>query len=71
MGKVILGVAIGWLLRSLLQWRANYRMSKTIGEIRDGMCKHKEKMTELGKKVSNTNEVIKEVIKEVRNQSNT
>lgn len=70
MSNLFFGFAIGWLVRSLVQWQDNYRLSKMIGEISDGMRKHKEKMAELGTKVSNTKETIKKAIEEVRARSN-
>ena len=49
MGYLLFGFCIGFLVRSLMQLRTNYRISKVIGEISDGMKRHKVHMDSLGK----------------------
>lgn len=66
MSNLLIGFTIGWLVRSLLHWRDNYRLNKSMGEISDGMKKHKVRMDELNKRVSDTKETIKKTIEEVK-----
>lgn len=57
MSNLIFGFIIGFLFRSLLQWRTNYRLGKMIDKISDGMNGAKVNMEKLEKCISDKKEL--------------